>query len=714
MSEVSDFRYLVVPHTHWDREWYLPFEVFRLRLGSVVDGVLDTLERDPSFTSFTLDGQAIVLEDYLEVRPENEGRLQALLDAGRLEVGPSYVLPDEILVGGESLVRNLLLGRRVCRRFAVEPSGAGYLPDSFGHPAQLPQILAGFGIRTFLFSRGMGDEIDDVGVVFRWRAGSAEVVACQMLPHYDNFARLTWYDDAKERVRGIVERFGELLRGTGQEEIVLANGSDHLPVEPGLPEILSDLERTLGAGFRIGRYDEYAPRAEGLPVHAGELVGSRLQNILRGVNSARIYLKQANERAERRLLSIETAAALRTLRDDAAYPAADLRLAWRDLLRNHPHDSICGCSCDEVHRDMLIRYEQLDRTLDFVEREALGVGGALVNTLPFRRRRVVDGKLYELEGFTGVRAEPIRAGGRPIWFDEVAELLVFEDEPDIGDLYTFCPAGHARTAELVSSRAERGALVLEHELPGIRIETTIRSVPLGRFELTSVVENEADDHRLRLLVRSDDSADEVRAESQFAVVRRPLSPPPPRADWVEPPVPTAHTLGAVALGPLILLTKGIPEYEASREGLRLTLLRCVGTISRPAGLPTRPLAAGPEIATPDGQCRGRHVFEYSLRFDGDELSNAALLRASQDYRTDFLQGDPFESPLELGGDVVFSSLKQAEDGSGLVLRVFNPNPQPELLTLNVPARRIRLDEAEAVDGGLELAPAEIATFLIGN
>ena len=714
MAEVSDFRYLVVPHTHWDREWYLPFEVFRLRLGSVVDGVLDTLEGDPSFTSFTLDGQAIVLDDYLDVRPENEGRLQALLDAGRLEVGPSYVLPDEILVGGESLVRNLLLGRRVCRRFGVEPSGAGYLPDSFGHPAQLPQILTGFGIRTFLFSRGMGDEIDDVGVIFRWRAGPAEVVACQMLPHYDNFARLTWYDDAEERVRGIVERFGELLRGADQDEIVLANGSDHLPVEPELPEILSDLERTLGAEFRIRRYDEYAPIADGLPVHSGELVGGRLQNILRGVNSARIYLKQANERAERRLLSIETAAALRTLREEVPYPGADLRLAWRDLLRNHPHDSICGCSCDEVHRDMLIRYEHLDRTLDYVERGALGVGGALVNTLPFRRRRLVDGKLYELEGFTGVRADPIRAGGRSIWFDEVAELLVFEDGPDIGDLYTFCPAGQVRTAELVSSRAEQGALVLEHELPGIRIETTIRSVALGRVELTSVVENEADDHRLRLLVRSDDGADEVRAESQFAVVRRPLSPPPPRNDWVEPPVPTAHTLGAVALGPLVLLTKGLPEYEASEDGLRLTLLRCVGTISRPAGLPTRPLAAGPEIATPDGQCRGRHVFEYSLRFDGDELSNAALLRASQDYRTDFLSGDPYEPPLELDGDVVFSCLKQAEDGSGLVLRVFNPNPGPELPTLNVPARRIRLDEAEAADGGLELAPGEIATFLIGD
>ena len=715
MTEPSDFRFLVVPHTHWDREWYLPFEVFRLRLGATVDGVLDTLESDDSFTSFTLDGQAIVLEDYVEVRPENEARLRALLAAGRLEVGPSYVLPDEILVGGESLVRNLLLGRRVCRRFGVEPSTAGYLPDSFGHPAQLPQILAGFGIRTFLFSRGLGDELDDVGVLFRWRAGTAEVVACQMLPHYDNFARLTWYRDAEQRVRAVVQRFGELVRRAGDDEIVLANGSDHLSIEPELPEILAGLERTFGATFRIGRYDEFAPEAKGLPAHEGELVGSRLQNLLRGVNSARIYLKQANERAERRLLSIETAAALRTLRGRAPYPAADLRLAWRDLLRNHPHDSICGCSCDEVHLDMVVRYEQLDRTLDYVEREALGVGGALVNTLPFRRRHVVDGELYELDGFCGRRPAPLATGGAPSELRAIAERLVFEDEPDSGDLYTFCPSGKTTSAQLVASRHQGDALVLEHELPGLAIETTIRVIPgLDRAELTSVVENAADDHRLRVLVRTDRSADEVRAESQFAVVRRPLAPPRPRADWVEPPVPTAHTLGAVALGPLVLLTRGLPEYEASSEGLRLTLLRCVGAISRPPGLPTRPVGAGPEIATPDGQCSGRHVLEYALRFDGDTLSNAALVRASQDYRTDFLRGDPFQPPLELGGDVVFSCLKEAEDGSGLVLRAFNPNPQPETLTLSLPARRIRLDEEQDVDGGLELASGEIATFELGK
>ena len=361
---------------------------------------------------------------------------------------------------------------------------------------------------------------------------------------------------------------------------------------------------------------------------------------------------------------------------------------------------------------MLVRYEQLDRTLDYVEREALGVGGALVNTLPFRRRRVVDGQLYELDGLLRATARPESSAADRVRLDAIAELLSFEDEPDVGDLYTFCPGGETTSAELVAMRDDGDTLVLEHQLPGIRIETTVRPVSgLDRVELTSVVENEAEDHRLRVLVRSDSGADEVRAESQFAVVRRPLVPPP-RAEWVEPPVPTAHMLGAVTLGPLVLLSKGVPEYEAGTEGLRLTLLRCVGTISRPPGLPTRPLSAGPDIATPEGQCRGRHVFEYALRFDGDALTNAALVRASQDYRTDFLRGDPFEPPLEFAGDVAFSCLKGAEDGDDLVLRAFNPNPQPEELTLSLPARRIRLDEEENVDRGLELAPGEIATFLI--
>jgi alpha-mannosidase len=741
---VSDFRYLVVPHTHWDREWYLPFERFRLRLGEIVDGVLDVLERDPAFPTFTLDGQAIVLEDYVDVRPGEEGRLRALLAAGRLEAGPWYVLPDELLVGGESLVRNLLLGRRVCRRFGVEPSTAGYEPDSFGHTAQLPQLLAGFGLGPFIFSRGLGDELDEVGVIFRWRAGPAEVVAFQQLPHYDNFAWLESAGDAAAKVERIVERFGALLERAGCDTVLLSNGSDHLPVEPRLPDLCAELEQRYGCAFRIGRLSDFAPRADGLPVHEGELVGSRLQNVLRGVNSARIYLKQANEAAERRLLTVETIAALRG--GDVA--AADLELAWRDLLRNHPHDSICGCSCDEVHRDMLVRYEQLGRTLGALEHD----GPALVNPLPYRRARLVrlDGRegIVELDGFTGrvVELEPAEqhtpAEGRSIENDVLrveAEadgtltvtdlrdgrrftgLLALEDEPDAGDLYTFCPGGRVARATLRDARVlRRGSLVsellVEAELPGVRVRTVVRLVRgIDRVELRTTVENAAGDHRLRVYFPVAAGEPDVRAESQFAVVRRPLERPVPHASWAEPPVPTAHTLGAVALGPLALLTKGLPEYEADRAGLRLTLLRCVGTISQPPGLATRPIAAGPPVPTPDGQCIGTHVLEYALRLDADRLSDAALIRAGQDYRTDFAAGEPLDAPLTLDGDVVFSCLKGAEHGEGLVLRVFNPDATTERVELRgATATRIRLDEEAEVAAGLELAPGEIASFLLSR
>ena len=363
---------------------------------------------------------------------------------------------------------------------------------------------------------------------------------------------------------------------------------------------------------------------------------------------------------------------------------------------------------------MLVRYEQLDRTLDYVEREALGVGGALVNTLPFRRRRLVDGELVELDGFCGRR--PRAAGhsrsaaptSRPI-----ASCSASRTSRTSATSTRSARRGKTTPARLVASRRDGDALVLEHELPGIRIETTIRAhAGLDRYR--------ADERRRErgrrppaacprpLRRRRERGAGRERSSRSSAgrsghrLRGRTGSSRRCRPRTRSAPSRSGRSSSS---------RRGIPEYEASTDGLRLTLLRCVGTISRPAGLPTRPLAAGPDIATPDGQCRGRHVFEYALRFDGDDLSNAALVRASQDYRTDFLRGDPFEPPLELGGDVVFSCLKQAEDGSGLVLRVFNPNPQPEPLTLNVPARRIRLDEEEAVDGGLELAPGEIATFL---
>ena len=300
-----------------------------------------------------------------------------------------------------------------------------------------------------------------------------------------------------------------------------------------------------------------------------------------------------------------------------------------------------------------------------------------------------------------------------------AGLHVVEDEPDAGDLYTFCPDGPARRADVVSTSVVRDdelvrELLIELELPDLRLQTNVRLVRgSDRVEVRTTVGNHASDHRLRVHFPVETDEQDVRAEGQFAIVRRPVAPLEPRTDWVEPPAATAHALGVVALGPLAVLTKGLPEYEAGPDGLRLTLLRCVGLISRPAGLATRPFGAGPGTPTPEGQCHGTHVLEYALRFDADELTDAALIRAGQDYRTDFAAGDPFEAPLAIEGDVVFSCLKGAEDGDGLVLRVFNPNDAPERLQIRgVDARRIRLDEEGDADGGLELAPGAIATYRV--
>lgn len=146
-----------VPHTHWDREWYLPFQVFRIKLIHLMDRLLDILSDDNKFTHFMLDGQAIILDDYLEVRPEMFPIIQAFVKTERLQIGPWYVLPDEFLVSPEALIRNLLYGGKVCGRFG-DAMRVGYVPDPFGHISQLPQILNGFGISYAALRRGLSDE----------------------------------------------------------------------------------------------------------------------------------------------------------------------------------------------------------------------------------------------------------------------------------------------------------------------------------------------------------------------------------------------------------------------------------------------------------------------------------------------------------------------------------------------------------------------------
>ena len=157
-------RCVIVSHTHWDREWYKTFQAFRARLVDTVDRVLDQLRSDPGW-SFQLDGQTIVLEDYLEIRPERRHELERACSEGRLAIGPWYVQPDSLLPGGEAHVRNLLEARRVCRPFGGA-STVAYTPDSFGHPAQFPQLFAGFGLGPFVYWRGKKAIFKNVPLIF--------------------------------------------------------------------------------------------------------------------------------------------------------------------------------------------------------------------------------------------------------------------------------------------------------------------------------------------------------------------------------------------------------------------------------------------------------------------------------------------------------------------------------------------------------------------
>jgi alpha-mannosidase len=342
----------------------------------------------------------------------------------------------------------------------------------------------------------------------------------------------------------------------------------------------------------------------------------------------------------------------------------------------------------------------------------------------YRVTAALDGTLTVLDRASGVTAEGLHR---------------LEDVADRGDSYTFCPLEEDRPRGPETARVRvTGAgpvwaeLELSYDLelpaelsPGRRersadsvscpVVTRVRlAAGSDRIEFTTTVSNRASDHRLRVSFPCPGRAETVRAEGHFAVARRPPRPVW-NGDWFEPPHDTNHTLGAVAAGGLVVLGKGLPEYEATEEGeLALTLLRCVGWLSRD-DLSTRRGGAGPQLPVPGAQCHGDHVFEYAVELG--EPADAELLRRSQDYRFDFVEGAPRvepASPLEpVGGDLVFSALKAAEDGDGVVLRLFYAGEGSSGAGPRLPpgSRRCRVDETPlAPDAGRRLRPGEIASF----
>jgi mannosylglycerate hydrolase len=384
----------VISHTHWDREWYLPFQLFRLKLVRLVDGLLEILEKDPDFKHFMLDGQTIVLDDYLQMRPEKEIVLRDHIRKGRVIIGPWHILPDMFLVGPEAHIRNLLQGERTSRKYGPKMM-IGYMPDSFGHIGQIPQILCGFGIEAASLWRG----VHDGPAEFWWQApDGSRVLMAYLREGYGNGADLP--AENLERFASMLAKKGDTLASaSASSELLIMYGTDHM--EPPIntseaiayaDEMLRDthvLHSTLPHYISAIQASIKKNKSD-LPTLTGELRDCKRMPLLPGVLSTRMWIKQRNHTCETLLekwVEPFTTFASNYSSDPKnqrmlIHPSSIIRHTWCLLMENHPHDSICGCSIDQVHDEMKVRFDQVEQIGEEITKQALESLASCISTIP--------------------------------------------------------------------------------------------------------------------------------------------------------------------------------------------------------------------------------------------------------------------------------------------------------------------------------------------
>lgn len=427
-KEKCTYLAFVVPHTHWDRAWYLPFEEFRIRLVRMFDKLLRIYRTNPRFNAFSFDGQTVVLEDYLEIRPENEKAIRNLVRERKLAIGPWYVLPDEFLVSGESVIRNLLIGHRIAGRFG-RVMKVGYIPDPFGHISQMPQILNGFGIDSLIFSRGSGQKVRDAGLVFQWFApdGRSCVYAILQAGMYANLG--LWgvppgepmdtlnvdYDLALRQVQGLIALMEKRRNPT--RILLFNNGLDHAPAQPNVPEMVDYINANQNRAVLIqGTFEDFVDAmrkdVKELASLSGELHEGMETGLLSGVFSTRMYLKQANAAAQVVFEKLSEPLATFAWLLGEEYPEEFLLHGWKELLKSHPHDDIGGCSVDAVHEEDMDRFRRAHQIGRTISSQALGDIGRRIHAAEGRGILVYNPLSFPTTGEVTLRI-PFRKAALP-------------------------------------------------------------------------------------------------------------------------------------------------------------------------------------------------------------------------------------------------------------------------------------------------------------
>lgn len=700
MPEAATTTVYVVPHTHWDREWYATFETFQVQLVELWDQLLTLTEADPDFR-FLMDGQTVVIDDYLEVRPEARARLEGAIRRRQIQVGPWYTLPDEFLVSGETLLRDLQRGIA-----SAEAHGGsmrvGYLPDSFGHAAQMPQLYRQLGFRYAAVWRGVPLDIDRVA--FSWEApDGSRILTAYMGNSYAQGV------DLPTEPAALVTRVADALQAIEPfhptANVLLMNGNDHVLPQAALSAAVRGASGRLnGTIVRLARLDDYLATlpADGWPRWRGELRSSARANVLMGTLSVRVTDKQRHFAASRTLERLaEPIAALTGIDANDA-----LEQAWTLMLQNAAHDTACGSGIDavaEASRQRSVSALRLAQSV--VERglTRLAGEGQVWNPSLFPRQGLVevDGSLVLTPTIGGgavgsltTRSArvPVTGAGRRLENAQLScELLPdgtltvadrqtglqyrglhrLVDEGDAGDEYNFSPpALNPQMPDLVRNFSStivdtgplRASLEARFDLAvydGLRSDRHARSdrqtvLPIRlalsleadtpRLDIELEIINRSPDHRLRAHFPLPFQVSESAADTPFHVTRRPVISPrrDPGATELELPTYPMWSFTDVSDGRagFALIANGLHEYEVlpgNPQQVALTLLRAVGWLSRD-DLTTRTGHAGPGLETPGAQVLGGHRLRYSLYFHQGDWERGGVWRMAESTLTPLVAG----------------------------------------------------------------------------
>jgi alpha-mannosidase len=463
----------VIAHSHWDREWYVPFEKHRLKLVQLMEDLIETFNKDPEFTSFHLDGQYIVLEDYLAVMPHRAERVRELVQQGRLIVGPWYILQDEFLISSEANARNLLIGINATNKIGNYPN-IGYFPDSFGNIGQAPQLVSQAGIDVAVYGRGVkpvgfnnqfqeGNEHTSKHSEMYWTSpDGSKVLAILFANWYNNGVEIP--TDPEQAKHYWKEKIAAAEQFASTPALLFMNGCDHQPLQKDLSQALRTARELMpDVEFRQSSFPEYieALRAHGLDQLdevKGELKSQWTDGWITLVNtaSARVYIKQANVRTQTLLEKVAEPLATMAFAAGTAYPRHELLYAWKTLLQNHPHDSICGCSVDEVHSEMMIRFAKSQQVAEALAEQSAEALASRVDTSSFAAGS------YPFVVFN--TSGHARSG--------VAKAII-----DVERLY-FAPGKepHEWYANLAASIQPEAFKVVDSE--GCAVEATVRALPI--------------------------------------------------------------------------------------------------------------------------------------------------------------------------------------------------------------------------------------------